>query len=348
MKKFVAFLFLSIYSSFSIACSTFLLSKNGQYVFGRNYDWVTGTGMAVVNLHGLQKTSFAPPGEKTISWVSRYGSISFNQYGKEFPHGGMNEKGLVVELMWLAGTKYPAADSRAALNELQWIQYQLDNCASVEEVLATDKAIRINRNDAAPLHYLVADAAGNAATIEFINGKMMVHKGKDLTYPVLTNTIYKDAVQQVKGSKKTSFGDNSVDRFATACNMIQQFQTTNTSQKPVDYAFNILYKIAQADYTKWSIVYDITNLQIHFTTHTNRQRQTVAFKDFNFSCNSVSRFINVNNNNTGIVSKFFSPLSYNQNKTLLEQSAKESRSHIAIPEAALAGAAAYFNQVRCK
>jgi choloylglycine hydrolase len=32
---------------------------------------------------------------KTISWISKYGSITFNQYGREFPTGGMNEKGLV-------------------------------------------------------------------------------------------------------------------------------------------------------------------------------------------------------------------------------------------------------------
>jgi choloylglycine hydrolase len=26
-------------------------------------------------------------------WTSRYGSITFNQYGREFPSGGINEKG---------------------------------------------------------------------------------------------------------------------------------------------------------------------------------------------------------------------------------------------------------------
>ena len=31
------------------------------------------------------------------SWVSKYGSVTFNQYGRELPTGGMNEAGLVVE-----------------------------------------------------------------------------------------------------------------------------------------------------------------------------------------------------------------------------------------------------------
>ena len=80
---------------------------------------------------------------ETISWVSKYGSITFNQYGKEFPTGGMNEKGLVVELMWLDETRYPEPDQRGVLNVLQWIQYQLDNSQTIDEVIASDKKIRI-------------------------------------------------------------------------------------------------------------------------------------------------------------------------------------------------------------
>src|SRR5215213_2632705 len=126
------------------ACSTFFINHNGQMVFGRNYDWVAGTGMVCTNHRGLAKTSFAVSDGSSISWTSKYGSLTFNQYGKEFPTGGMNEKGLVVELMWLDETSYPKADSRPAISVLQWIQYQLDNCAYVNEVLATDKALRIS------------------------------------------------------------------------------------------------------------------------------------------------------------------------------------------------------------
>ena len=84
---------------------------------------------------------------------------AFNQYGKEFPTGGMNETGLVVELMWADGSKYPKPDSRPALGVLQWIQFLLDNYNSVEEVISSDSRIRISP-DNPPLHYLVADASG--------------------------------------------------------------------------------------------------------------------------------------------------------------------------------------------
>jgi len=39
------------------------------------------------------------------------------------------------------------------MNVLQWIQYQLDNCASTKEVIATDEKLRITINGT-PLHYL--------------------------------------------------------------------------------------------------------------------------------------------------------------------------------------------------
>src|SRR5215213_5588968 len=194
MKKSILVFILSIIIQSALPCSTFFIHHNGQMVFGRNYDWVAGTGMVCTNQRGLLKTSFKVPDGNAITWTSRYGSLTFNQYGKEFPTGGMNEKGLVVELMWLDETQYPQADDRPAIGVLQWIQYQLDNCASIEEVIATDKLLRITAATT-PLHYLVADAGGNAATIEFLQGKMTVHKGSQLTFPVLTNSVYAESVQ---------------------------------------------------------------------------------------------------------------------------------------------------------
>lgn len=350
MKKAIALFMLLVYAGFSFACSTFLLGDNGRYVFGRNYDWVSGNGMVLVNSRGVKKTSFTAPGSPAITWVAQCGSITFNQFGKEFPHGGMNEKGLVVELMWLQVTAYPEADSRAGMNELQWIQYQLDNCANVEEVIATNEKIRIDRQGAAPLHFLVADAAGNAATIEFIKGKMVVHRGKDLKYPVLTNTVYSEALKKVEQDKSGAAGhsDNSIARFATACQMVQQFKEAPAGTKPVDYAFTILNKIALGDYTKWSIVYDITERAIYYTTLGQPERRALRFSDFDFACGNQSLALNLSAPHAGAVAAYFKPLDFADNKALMEKSARESRTNIRIPQEQINGAAAYFNEVKCQ
>jgi penicillin V acylase-like amidase (Ntn superfamily) len=148
--------------------------------------------------------------------VSKYGSITFNQYGKEFPTGGMNEKGLVVELMWLDETRYPNPDQRPAVGVLQWIQYQLDNSSTTAEVIGSNSQIRISEKTA-PIHFLVADAAGNVATIEFLDGKMVVHKDKELPFPVLTNDTYASSVQTAKplieNKQEKTLNNNSLDRL---------------------------------------------------------------------------------------------------------------------------------------
>jgi penicillin V acylase-like amidase (Ntn superfamily) len=176
---------------------------------------------------------------------------------------------------------------------------------------------------------------------------MIVHKGENLPYPVLTNTIYSDAVQQVK-SKNGNYRDNSVDRFATACNMVQQFKTSNVNMKSVDYAFNVLGRVAQGNATKWSIVYDITNRQIHFITNQHQQRKSFSFSDFDFNCKGPALHFNLNNKTAGTISKQFTPLSYQQNKAVIEKSANESKSEISIPPAMITGAADYFKSIGCK
>ena len=154
MKKILA-LVIIIYShvSFLHACTTFFINKNGQMIFGRNYDWVTDAGMVCTNLKGLSKTSMKTENGETISWVSKYGSITFNQYGKEFPTGGMNEKGLVVELMWLDETKYPQPIKDRRSVYCNGYNTSLTIATTIDEVIATDKKLRIS--PPAPPHFII-------------------------------------------------------------------------------------------------------------------------------------------------------------------------------------------------
>src|SRR6185503_2829789 len=265
---------------------------------------------------------------ETISWVSKFGSITFNQYGKEFPTGGMNENGLVVELMWLDDTKYPANDSRPAVGVLQWIQYQLDNCLTIDEVIASDKKIRISPTGTTPLHYLIADANGNAATIEFLNGKMVVHKGNDLSLPVLTNNIYDESVRSFKNS--ASYGNNSLERFNEACKMITALNAGSSTRPVIDYAFDILDEVSQGSYTKWSIVYDLTNKTIQFKTNRFRQIKTISFSAFDFNCTAAAKAWDMNQAATGKIEALFQNFTSEINKRIVETAAKESESNVYI------------------
>ena len=308
--------------------------------------------MVCTNLRGLSKTSLPWTEKTTIKWVSKYGSITFNQYGKEFPTGGMNEKGLVVEMMWMEGAKYPEPDQRAAVGVLQWIQYQLDNCATVDEVIANDSRIRLTPFGNPPVHYLVADASGRAATVEFLNGKMTVHKGAELPLPVLTNTDYATSSKMLKnalttGDTTVAFNDNSLQRFATACSMVQHFYATGSKLPLIEFSFNVLEKVSNDDFTKWSIVYDITNKRVYFKSKTSPRLKWIDYSDVDFACGSGSMAVDMNQVIEGNVYTQFKPLTNRTNTEILQRAALASKSQIPISEADIRRDVEYAAGIKC-
>ena len=84
-------------------CTTFCLVGNQRIVYGRNYDYYATDGRVMVNRRGLAKSVFGT--NSGLQWVSRFGSLTFNQWGQEFPNGGINEAGLVIEHMMMDGSQ---------------------------------------------------------------------------------------------------------------------------------------------------------------------------------------------------------------------------------------------------
>ena len=95
MKKTILLISIFIYQ-ISIACSAFYYNGENK-ILAKNFDWGFGQGYLIKNIRGQQKYSYGFRGNNVAGWISKFGSITFNQNGKEFPYGGINEKGLVVE-----------------------------------------------------------------------------------------------------------------------------------------------------------------------------------------------------------------------------------------------------------
>ena len=189
-----------------------------------------------------------------------------------------------------------------------------------------------------PLHYLVADATGNAATIEFLNGKMKVHKGGELPFPVLTNDVYASSIEQTKtaisstGRSSKSFTNNSIDRFAKACSMVTHFLQAPVSTSAIDYSFDILDRVAQGSHTKWSIVYDLKDKKIHFKTLDYSQVKNVAFASFNFNCSTTSKAWDMNQPIAGDISSLLQDFSLEINRKVVNKSFDESSSEFTVSE----------------
>ena len=130
-----------------------------------------------------------------IEWTSKYGSVTFNRFCRDFPDGGMNEAGLFIEEMSLAGTSWPVDDSKPKIFMCLWMQYALDNFESIEQVVQSAHDFSI---EGWSWHFFTADSNGNAAVIEFLDEKVVIYKGDDLPIPVLANTKYEKELEMIK------------------------------------------------------------------------------------------------------------------------------------------------------
>lgn len=110
--------------------------KEGQVVTGRTMDWFISDMDTKLWMYprGLVRNSNTG---KPLTWKSRYGSVVTTIY-EGAAADGMNEKGLVANLLYLPESKYPpesAADTRPTLPNSAWVQYALDNYATVAEAV---------------------------------------------------------------------------------------------------------------------------------------------------------------------------------------------------------------------
>jgi hypothetical protein len=278
-------------------CTTFCLSRDGAVVFGRNFDYYLPDGRVMVNRRGLLKTAFST--NSGLQWISRYGSLTFHQFGHEFPNGGMNEAGLVVEHMYLDEARYPS-DQRLAITELQWVQYMLDTCTSVADVLAADARVRISTSSS-PLHFLIADRTGASAAIEFLNGRTVVHTGATLPVAALTNHNYAvslahEAVTPPGQSDHTS----SLGRFVHAAAAVRSFAVSGADD-PVDLAFATLANVSQPNFTRWSIAYDLAARVVHFRTSVATGIKRIRLDRLDFRIGAAARMMDINSTVPGEV-----------------------------------------------
>ena len=100
--------------------------------------------------------------------------------------------------------------------------------------------------------------------------------------------------------------------------MVARFDE-NGGESSVDYAFDILEHVAQGEFTKWSIVYDIRDAAIHFRTFANGKRRSVALADCDFDCDTPVRVLDINSALSGDVAGDFVPYTYELNRSLIEK-----------------------------
>jgi penicillin V acylase-like amidase (Ntn superfamily) len=271
------------------ACTTLAVKDGEAMMYGRSYD--RGMRDALIFVNKINVNKQAQVFGNAAKWTSKYASITFNQYGQDFPLGGMNEKGLIIEVMILKPEMTYSPENKPEVNETQWVQYQLDTAASLGEVINNIPELAIAPTSV-NLHYLVCDTK-SCATIEFENNNPVIHKGDSLGVLVdgkfvpvraLSNSPYQSSIKALK--KYSGFGGDkpepgpaylatkegprklSIHRFINAAYQAKKLEA-EAAAKPgsitVDKVFEALNWVAKPDKdTQFQIVYDQKNKAIHW------------------------------------------------------------------------------------
>ena len=192
------------------ACSRLVYESSNGPITARSMDWFQDPDAKLWFFpKGLERDGGA--GANSITWTSKYDSIITSSYDLATVDG-INDQGLVVNLLFLEATKYGDLEpGEKALSLGGWGQYVLDNYATVEEAVQGlkkepfqivtakfDDLVSAGLLSPLPpplqkimgqlefaLHLALSDPSGDSAIIEYLNGEQIIHHGNQ--YDVLTN-----------------------------------------------------------------------------------------------------------------------------------------------------------------
>lgn len=294
------------------ACTVMRLNFDGRLLVARNHDWYFGNGLLVVNQPGIRKTAISAV--RPAKWVSKYGSVSFVQFGREIPFAGMNQQGLTVDLLQLDEARFPVPDQQTSVNVVQWVQFQLDTAKNVDEVVASLGQVR-----PAPMmptiervHYFVTDASGDVAVIEFLGGRPVIQRGTEAAKCALANSTWSDSFRMLNKNRRSG----SDRRYASAVESVRQIPDTKNKDEQVEYGFDSLKLVSQRS-TQWSIVYEPKEHRLWLETRAATQRRWIDLDDLLFSVDEPTLIIDVNADHAGPLKPHLEPYTSKANGRLV-------------------------------
>jgi len=280
-------------------------SDNGTVLAGRNMDYHRDLGTNLWKLpRGIKRDDGV---EGKLQWTSKYGSVitaAFDIVSVD----GMNEAGLAGHELWLAESDYGTYDpALPVLNQSLWLQYFLDNHATVAEAV---EWVEANQTQVYPvtdptsgerpaLHLALEDATGDSAIFEYVDGKASIHHGRE--YAVMTNSPAYDRQLELLKQVEGFGGDKPIpgstlasDRFARASYYVSRLAQPKTQLDAIAAMLSVIRNAAQpfripdpgkpdASQTIWQVVADLTNKRYVFESTTRPNIVWVDFADLDFS-----------------------------------------------------------------
>ncbi|MFB2555252.1 linear amide C-N hydrolase [Herbiconiux liangxiaofengii] len=218
------------------------------------------------------------------TWVSTYSSIVTSMWGMGTVDG-LNEKGLGAHALYLDpdDVSFPEPDGRPSVANALWVQYLLDNYATVAEAIDDIDHIRITsptfRGLELGIHIALEDATGDSAIIEPIGGELVVHHGREFTVmansPTLDKQLENLANYRPFGGELPPPGDiTSLDRFVRSAYFLNYLPEPENVEEAVAGVFQLIanvsvpygapYSTGDVYPTWWRAGADLTNRVYYF------------------------------------------------------------------------------------
>jgi len=264
------------------------IGDNDTVITLRSMDWQNDIGSNIwVMPRGIERTGAAGP--DSIVWTSKYGSVIASAFDAATADG-MNERGLVANLLYLSESIYPNSppepDSKP-MSISAWTQYVLDQFATVDEAVAAMKrenfyVIPVESPDGAAgtVHLSISDASGDSAVFEYVDGELTIHHGRD--YKVMTNSpVYDQQLaldaywKQIGGLTMLPGTNRAADRFARTSFYLDALPKNVDDATAVAAAFSVIRNASvplgittpdqpNISSTRWRSVSDQKNLRYYF------------------------------------------------------------------------------------
>ncbi|MCH8542218.1 MAG: linear amide C-N hydrolase [Alcanivorax sp.] len=290
------------------------LGPEGRILTARSMDWKTdiGTNLWVLP-RGVARNGLA--GETSLTWEAKYGSVVATAYDIA-SSDGVNEAGLMANLLWLPDSEYPALDGETpALAISLWAQFMLDNFASVSEAVAyvreqpflviTDKMPGEDR--LAALHLSMSDALGDSAIMEYVGGELVIHHSPD--YQVMTNQptfdrqlVLADYWDEIGGTTMLPGTNRPADRFVRAHFYINAIPKVADAELAVASVFSVIRNVSvplgistpdspHISSTRWRTVVDHKARRYYFESAMMPNTFWVDLRKLNFAPRAGARVL---------------------------------------------------------
>jgi choloylglycine hydrolase len=260
-------------------------------VVARSMDWAEDPGTDLYSFpRGIRRDGAAGP--RSIAWTSKYGSVVCAFYGVSTVDG-MNEKGLVADVLYLVESDYGKPDrQQPTLSIAAWAQYVLDHFATVAEAVDALRqepfaiiAPVLPNGVAGQGHLSLSDRTGDSAIFEYVGGKLRIHHGRD--YQVMTNSPIFDQQlalntywEQIGGRAMLPGTSRAADRFVRASFYIKAIAPTDDPRKSVAAVFSVIRGVSvplgittpgqpNIASTIWRTLYDQRNKVFYFDSATS-------------------------------------------------------------------------------